>query len=233
MIKNVVMLVLLLPASLAYSQADSVSVNLADTSQQRDTFQVYKPFFMHTVGVHVRSRYSYMIEYNARPFPHTEFKVEGGTADHPHYNLMGFSTTKTTGRYAGIGLSFLSNDYFKPVTSYHIQHGVVASLSAGFGSLHFTGEKEFEGNYYQNFVSNITEENIQYRYMIFRLGYEIILDRVVRFDIYPIQFTWHSIKDNPMLNHEYIPAIGVTRNGAFNPGFGVHIVFNKIKKKKK
>jgi hypothetical protein len=82
-------------------------------------------------------------------------------------------------------------------------------------------------------VGKITEENVQYSYRIFRLGYEIILDRVVRFDIYPIQFTWYTINDNPTLEHQYIPAIGVTRNGVFNPGVGVHIVFNKVKKKKK
>ncbi|MFT5512921.1 MAG: hypothetical protein ACI8SE_001320 [Bacteroidia bacterium] len=139
MFKLVCIATLLLTSSLVFGQADSISVNLGDTSQQSDTLLPYKPFFMHTAGIHVRSRYSYMVEYNARPSPHAEIKFEGGTADHTHYNLMGFSTTKNTGRYAGFGVSFLSNNYFNPVTSYRIQHSVVSSFSAGIGSLNFEG----------------------------------------------------------------------------------------------
>ncbi|MFT5723565.1 MAG: hypothetical protein ACI9JN_000679 [Bacteroidia bacterium] len=93
-----------------------------DTTQVSDTLLQYKPYFMHTAGIHVRTRYAYMLEYNFRGIPYTEIKLQGGTADHTHYNLMGFSTTKTTGRYYGFGLSFNSNNYFKPVKSYKKQH---------------------------------------------------------------------------------------------------------------
>lgn len=187
---------------------------------------------MHTAGIHVRTRYAYMVEYNFRGIPFTEIKIEGGTADHTHYNLMGFTTTKTTGRYVGFGVSFTSNNYFKPVTSYRLQHCVVASFATGFGSLNFAGEKEFEGGFYPNYLGRYVEEGIAYKFTEFRLGYEIILDRVIRFDIYPIQFTYHTIDNPQVLSHQYIPAIGITKNGHFNPGFGMHIVLNQIKKKK-
>ncbi|MFT5723564.1 MAG: hypothetical protein ACI9JN_000678 [Bacteroidia bacterium] len=102
----------------------------------------------------------------------------------------------------------------------------------GFGKLNFVGEKEFEGNYYPNYASTLMEEKLAYTYTEFRVGYEIILDRVIRFDIYPIQFTYHSLSANATFDHQFIPAIGVTKNGHFNPGMGVHIVLNQIKGKK-
>jgi len=225
---KLIIIPLLLLSTITVGQSKPVTDSIAS-----DTFLPYKPYTMHTAGIQVRSRYAYMLEYNFRGIPHTEIKVEGGTADHTHYNLMGFSTTKTTGRYAGIGVSFLSTNYYKPVKTYRLQHGFVASFSMGLGTLHFLGEKEFPGNYYPSFSGQISEENVPYQYTIFRLGYEVILDRVIRFDIYPVQFTNHSIIEQTLLDHQYIPAIGVTRNGSFNPGFGVHIVLNQIKKKKK
>lgn len=209
------------------------STEATDSLQQSDSLLPYKPYFMHTAGIHVRTRYAYMVEYNFRAIPHIEMKLEGGTADHTHYNLMGFNTTKTTGRYLGFGVSFTSTNYFKPVTSYHIQHGFVASYATGFGSLNFSGEKEFEGIYYPNYVGKHVEEGVEYHFTEFRLGYEIILDRVIRFDIYPIQFTYYNIPNPQILSHQYVPAVGITKNGRYNPGFGIHIVLNQIKKKKK
>ena len=107
-----------------------------------------------------------MLEYNFRGIPHTEIKIEGGTADHTHYELMGFDITKTTGRYLGFGASFTSKNYFKPVTSYHILHGFIASFATGFGTLNFAGEKEFKGGYYPNFVGRHVEENVEYMVLV-------------------------------------------------------------------
>lgn len=187
---------------------------------------------MHNFGVHVRTRYSYMLEYNLRAIPHTEFKIQGGTADHTHYNLMGFSTTKTTGRYLGFGISFVSHNYFKPVKSYRLKHGLIVSYSSGQGTLNFAGQEVYEGLFYQNLEAQVTEQNVRYSYSELRIGYEILFDRVVRFDIYPFQLTRHTLKEEAFLNHQYIPAIGITKNGPFNPGFGIHIAINQLKSKK-
>lgn len=200
-------------------------------STSNDTFLRYKPFRMHDFGVVVRARYAYLMEYNFRPAPHFEIKLGGGTADHTHYNLMGFTTTKITGRYAGFGLSFTSNNYFKPVTSYHHQHGFVVSVFGGMGNLHFSGEKTYSGDYFFDLNTVTTEENIGYQFYEFRLGYELIVDRVVRFDIYPIQLTKATATDKQNLEHQYFPAIGVARNSIFNPGIGIHLIINQVKKK--
>lgn len=202
-----------------------------DTTQVADTHNRYTPYIMHTFGVHIRARYAYMMEYNVRPFPHAEIKLEGGTADHTHYNLMGFSTTKTTGRYLGIGISILSNNYYKPVDSYKLQKSIIGSFSAGLGSLNFVGNQTFASSLFPDHNIEIQEEGIDYVYFETRLGFEIILDRVVRFDVYPLQFTWSNITSDSKLNHQYIPAIGITRNGIYNPGLGVHIAINQIRKK--
>ncbi len=187
---------------------------------------------MHTFGVHVRAKYAYLMEYNLRPIPHIEVKLEGGTADHTHYNLMGFTTTKTTGRYAGVGLSILSRDYFKPIKNDHVQTSFIGGFGFGFGRLNFRGNHTFDGSIFPGYQLEVTDENIAYNYAEVRLGFEIIIDRVVRFDIYPIQFTSYTLTTRTTTDHQYIPAIGVTKNGGFNPGLGVHIVINQILKEK-
>jgi hypothetical protein len=210
----------------------SDSMRIADSIQVADTFLKYKPYYMHTVGIQARTRYAYILEYNFKGIPHAEIKLAGGTADHTHYNLMGYTTTKTTGRYFGFGASIASRNYYKPVKSYKAQHGLVASFVYGVGRLNFSGEKEFKGGIYSSYLSQVIDEQVDYTFTEFRLGYELILDRVIRFDIYPVQFTYHTITSVSKLNHQYIPAIGITKNGHYNPGFGVHIVLNQIKNKK-
>ena len=187
---------------------------------------------MHTFGVHVRAKYAYLMEYNLRTIPHIEFKLEGGTADHTHYNLMGFSTTKTTGRYAGFGLSVLSRDYFKPVKNYHIQTSIIGGFGLGFGGLNFKGDQLVPGVTFPSYQLEVIDERISYTYTELRLGFEVLIDRVIRFDIYPIQFTSYNITSNTSVPHQYIPAIGVVRNGGYNPGLGIHIAINQILKEK-
>jgi hypothetical protein len=201
-------------------------------SSSQDTLLPYTPYFMHQTGVHVRSRYAYLLEYNLRFLPHTEFKLSGGTADHTHYNLMGFTTTQSLGRYVGIGISLLSKNYFKPTTDYHIQKSIVVSYNYGQGNLNFVGDHKIPGTVFPDLTIESTEENMRYRYSEIRIGVELIIDRVIHFDIYPLQFTYYNITSDTYWPHQYIPAIGVVRNGVYNPGFGMHIIINQSRKKK-
>jgi len=204
----------------------------APDSTAKDTLLPYTPYFMHQAGVHVRSRYAYLLEYNLRFLPHTEFKVSGGTADHTHYNLMGFSSTKSLGRYAGIGISLLSRNYFKPTKDYRFQKSIVVGFNYGRGNLNFLGDHKLSGNVFPDFTIESTEENMRYRYSELRIGVELIIDRVIHFDIYPLQFTYYKMLSETYWPHQYIPAIGVVRNGVYNPGLGMHIIINQSKKRK-
>lgn len=83
---------------LTFNQSDSIAVT---DSSDKDTLLPIKPYYMHSFGVCARARYAYIAEYNFRFIPHLELKLAGGTADHTHYNIMGYDQTKVTGRYIG------------------------------------------------------------------------------------------------------------------------------------
>lgn len=203
-----------------------------DSTDRQDSLLPYKPYRMHSFGVHVRSKYAYLLEYNFRTWPHVELKLEGGTADHNHFNLSGFSTTTTSGRYAGVGLSLLSSNYFKPRKSYHIQRSILASAGYGIGRMNFHGEQTIESTYFKDRNYSHTQNNIDYTYLELRLGFEVIVDRVIRFDVYPVQFTFYEFKSAVDLPYRYIPATGLMKYGNFNPGLGIHANINQLKRKK-
>ena len=100
----------------------------------------------------------------------------------------------------------------------------------GQGGLYFTGSKEFQGRLYPNHTITKEDFDLDYRFVEWRIGYEMIVDRVVRFDIYPIQFTYATILNPGDIEHQYIPAIGAIRQTTFNPGLGIHFLINQNKK---
>ena len=210
-----------------FNQSDSTVVT---DSSHKDTLLPLRPYYMHSFGVCALARNAYIAEYNFRFIPHLEFKLAGGTADHSHYNIMGYDQTKVTGRYIGGGISFNSTNYFKRQTTYHRQHGIVASVVVGQGGLHFLGSKEYAGRLYPNHRVTREDFELSYRFVEWRLGYEMIIDRVVRFDLYPIQFTNATILNPGDIEHQYIPAIGAIRQTTFNPGLGIHLLINQNKK---
>lgn len=83
---------------------------------------------------------------------------------------------------------------------------------------------------YPNHTVSREDFDLNYRFVEWRLGYEMIIDRVVRFDIYPIQFTNATILNPGDIEHQYIPAIGAIRQTTFNPGLGIHLLINQNKK---